>query len=293
MKHVIIFLVLICFYLNGQAQHQKNDTLKHVYITLKSYKQKYKKPLTQKDSLSFLFKDNDTLVLVENYLRPNGVGVPYEYKDSTFLHYYKKIAFRTKSIDSLDKKQTMRYWKDDIKVFFSKSVEKRTRNDFMSFAKSVANQVDSLNISEVKHVEDSNYIVYYFGDYEYESRMKHYKNSDFYLSWNKHQQIYSCSVKIDTDLYFNEALIQEILKDYFIITLGHFSKINDFSCESYFADCYSKNKHLTNLDIELIKYHYSYGICKGTNLETFEEQHEIAKETLNSHNRKVRFYHPY
>jgi hypothetical protein len=34
------------------------------------------------------------------------------------------------------------------------------------------------------------------------------------------------------------------------------------------------------LDFEIIKYHYSYGICKFTDLETFEENHTHAKEAI-------------
>ncbi|WP_191859436.1 hypothetical protein [Hanstruepera ponticola] len=286
----IISIVFICN--NVTAQHKKQDTLKRVYMSLDSYKNQYKKPLTKNDSLNFMIRGNDTLVLVENYVRPNGISVPYEYKDSTFLKYYQKIAFRTKGIDSIDKKQTMRYWKDDIKIYFSESVSKKTRKNLMSFATKIANEVDSLNISEVKQIESSNCIIYYFGDYEYEPRLRNNKKSDYYISWNGNNQIYRSSIKIDTELYFNEKLIEQKLKELFIGTLGHFSRINNFGCESYFADCYSENKQLTPLDIELLQYHYSYGICKGTTLEKFEKQHQQAKELLKTHNRKMSFYHP-
>lgn len=293
MKRQLVIILMILCYINTFSQHSSGDTLRRVYTSIKNYKERYKNPLTKKDSLNFVFKDGDTLVLIENYVRPKGISVPYEYKDSTFLHYYQKIAFRTIGIDSVDKKQSMRYWKDDIRIFFSESVSKKVRKNFMSFTASIANQVDSLQISEVKSVEDSNYVIFYKGDYDYEPRIRKNKDADYYIYWNDKSQIYRGSIMLNTELYFNDNLIEAKLKEYFISNLGYFNKINDFSCESYFANCYSNNKEITPLDIELIQYHYSYGICKGTTLETFKDQHKRAKETLKSHNQVIRFYHTF
>jgi hypothetical protein len=94
-------------------------------------------------------------------------------------------------------------------------------------------------------------------------------------------------------MYFNETLRLYELKKYFIQNLGYFNLINDFDCDSYFSNCYSPNKKLSALDLELIKYHYSYGICKGTDLNTFQEQHQRAKETLEDSDKKIIFFHPY
>lgn len=287
-----LFILIIFFSLNSFSQQKKNESVPHknIYIPLKIYKKEFKKPLTKQDSLNFKFSDSDTLVLVKNYIRPKGVSVPYEYKDSTFLHYYKKIAFNHKN-DSLSKKTTMKYWKDDIKIFFSKSVSRKTKKEFMDFAESIDKKIDSLTVFEVKRVEDSNYIIYYFNDFEYESRMVNYKNSDYYMYWNGKNQIYRNTIKLDSKLFFNEKLRLYELKKFFLKSLGHFNFISDFDCSSYFSNCYSKEKTLNLLDIELLKYHYSYGICKGTDLETFEEQHKIAKETLKKHNHKINFFH--
>jgi hypothetical protein len=46
---------------------------------------------------------------------------------------------------------------------------------------------------------------------------------------------------------------------------------------------------LEKRDLEILKYHYSYGICKGTNLETFEKNHSDAKQHLRKEI-KVLFY---
>jgi hypothetical protein len=39
-------------------------------------------------------------------------------------------------------------------------------------------------------------------------------------------------------------------------------------------------KRIWKKDLEILKYHYSYGICKGTDLIVFEKNHKDAKETL-------------
>ncbi|OBX19690.1 MULTISPECIES: hypothetical protein [Bizionia] len=275
----------------SQAQHHTNDTVRKMYVSLKGYRMTFKTPLTKQDSLTFQFRENDTLVLINANMYPKGTSVPYEYKNETFLKYYKKSAFRSSGVDSLDQNQGMRYWKDPIKVFFSESVSRKTKKDFMSLAKEISNQVDSLHISEVKKVEESNYVVYFFGDYEYDALMKNYTYTDYYLHWNNRNQIYRCGLKLDTAVYFNETLITEKLKELFVGTLGHFKFINDLSCESYLSNCYSKNKQLTDLDIEILQYHYSYGICKGTSLKDFEEQHKKAKNVLEERNVLINFRH--
>src|SRR5690606_18941210 len=156
MIRLILSAFIILLTSSGFAQ-EKRDTVRtnKIYMSLKNYKLKHKEPLTKNDSLNFRFKDNDTLVLLTDYKRPKGVSVPYEFKDSTFLHYYKKIAFNHPN-DSVNKNTTMKYWKDDIRIFFSKSVSKKTKKDLMEFAKTIDNVIDSLRISEVKNVEDSN-----------------------------------------------------------------------------------------------------------------------------------------
>lgn len=286
MRLLILSFIFTCSSYSQQEIHRQKVT---TYMPISMYKTKYKKPLTQKDSLNFKFKDKDTLVLVENYKRPEGVRVPYEYKDSTFLNYYKKVAFNH-SNGKYSKDTKMKYWKDDIKLFFSKSISKKERKELMSFVNTISSQIDSLNIHQVKHVEDSNFVIYYNGDYDYESKLVDIKTSD-YLYWNGKNQLYRAAIKIDPNKYFNSKLRLYKLKEYFFSSIGYFKRINDFNCDSYFSNCYSSNKNLSELDIELLKYHYSYGICKGTSLEMFEEQHKVAKEVLKKNNHKINFIH--
>lgn len=299
MKNVIInkklLLAIIFFFsiLTHQAQHKAKHKLNRsgvVYISIKQYKRIYNKVLTKSDSLNFKFRNNDTLVKVQNYKVPKGISVPYEYKDSSFLSLYKKVAFNHKN-DSIDKKTTMKYWKKPIKIYFSKSINKKTKKEFLKFTQQISEKVDSLNISVVKKVEESNYIIYYNNDFEYESRMENYKYTDYYLHWNKKNQLYRCSLKINIDNNFNEKQRLYKLKDFFLRSLGRFKFTNDFNCESFFSDCYSDQKKLSAFDFELLKYHYSYGICKGTTLEIFENQHNNSKKTYKKTGHRIRFIH--
>jgi hypothetical protein len=288
LKLTLLLLIITTNYIFCQNQNDSLLVIKR-YLLLKDYQiQFYNEPLTKNDSSNFLYRGNDTLVLLKNNRIPKGTIVPYEYKDSTFLNYYEKIAFNHAN-DSISLKTYMKYWKDEIKIFFSKSVSKKTKKDLMNFAKTIDKAVDSLRISEVKNLEDSNYIIYYNGDYEYESRFIFNKSNDY--SWWKQNKIYRYALKLDPESLFSEHLIQYKLRESFIKSLGFFKLINDFDCESYFSNCYSPNKKLTVLDIEILRYHYSYGICKGTNLETFQNQHKNAKDLYKKTGHLIHFIH--
>lgn len=285
-----IFILLVFSFVFHSAISQNDSIRSTAYMSIKKYRERHKAPLTQKDSINFLYKENDTLVLLENYNLPEGVIVPYEYKDSTFLHYYTKIAFRKQGIDSLDNKEMMKYWKKPIKIYFSNSVSNKVKKDFISFTKQITNNVDSLSISKVNKLEDSNYIIYYKDDYEYEKNLKEKVMSDSYIAWKKNI-IYTGSIKINTDNLYNDKLILSQLKVLFLQSLGYFKLINDFTCENYFSNCYSDEKKLTKLDLEILKYHYSYGICKGTTLKTFLQQHKESSKLFLEKGLKSRFIH--
>lgn len=290
MKLLFTFLSII-FTVNTYCQEPeaRNKKYSRTLIPLKYYKQKFKKPLTKEDSLNFIYKNNDTLVLLKNY-KPKGIGVAYEYKDSTFLGLYTKVAFNY-THDSIKQKATMKYWKEDISIFVSESIPNKTKKALLTFAESLVKNIDSLSIKRVKKVEDSNYIIYYSGDFEYESRMQNNKNSDYYMYWNDKNQIYKNTIRIDSEDLFNEDLRLIEMKRLFFQSLGYFKFNNALECSNYFSGCYDSNSTISYLDIELLKYHYSYGICKGTNLETFLKQHEQAKKVLKKNNTLATFFH--
>ncbi|MDC9723978.1 MAG: hypothetical protein PSN34_14565 [Urechidicola sp.] len=273
----------------SQKHEHTTDTIYKAYIPINEYKKNYTELLTKNDTLSFKFNENDTLVLLKNYIS-KGVYVPYEFKDSTFLKYYKKIAFNhPKGVYSENTKS--KYWKDDIRIYFSKSVSRHVKRELLKFTEEISSNIDSLKISQVKKIEDSNYIIYYKGDYEYENRLKNKTKSTYYMYWNGRNQIYKNTIKIVEEGLFNDELKLLKMKNLFLQSLGRFKFVDEFGCENYFANCGSNNKHFTTLDFEILKYHYSYGICKGTDLATFEEQHEKAKEILKKDNYNMNFIH--
>lgn len=288
----LILYFLVSLTLNSQI---KKDSLKpRHYIPIKQYKKLSSEKLSRTDSLNFIFKDNDTLVRVDNkknMVHTKGVKIPYEYKDSLFLDFYTKVAFSHKK-DSFSIKTTMKYWKKPIKIFFSKSISRKTQKAFLKFASYLSENVDSLEISEVKQIEKSNYIIYYKDDYQYESKMYNYKNTDYYMYWNKKNQIYRCALRIDNNTNFNEELRLFQMKEYFFKSLGYFKLSNEFDCSSYYSNCYSEQKKITKFDLELLRYHYSYGICKGTSLKEFQESHKNAKEHLRSTGRLIFYINP-
>ncbi|MTE25518.1 hypothetical protein [Winogradskyella ouciana] len=244
-----------------------------------------------KDSLGFIVRDGDTLIRVENYIESKSPSVPYEYKDSTFLELYKKIAFQPIHKDSSNTKP-MKYWKDDIRIYFSENMSKSVIRDVMEFAHKIDEEVDSLKITKVKKIEDSNYVIYYDTDYEYLNEIKNKKKSDYWISWNGKNQIERGYLRIVKSRMFSEKLTTQKIRELFFGTLGWFYLQDDLDCDNYVANCYSDSKHLTAIDLEILRYHYSYGICKRTSLKTFEAQHRQCKENLRKGLPAGRFIHP-
>lgn len=287
-------IIFLCLFATSFLSYSQSNTVKltRAYISLKEYKKKYNKPLTANDSLNFLIKNNDTLVLLKDYEKPKGTSVTYIPKDSIFLRHYSYSAFRLKDIDSLDKQQKMYYWKQPIKIYFAENISKSVKKDFLKFANDISNPIDSLSIQKVNKIEDSNFVIFSNEDYNFEPRIKE-NGTDYYISWNGNNQIYKGAVKINKTLFFNDILFLNALKEYFLRSLGHFNLSKYLDCNSYFSNCYSKDKTFSSMDKELLKYHYSYGICKGTDYETFMNQHKRAKEVLEKTGRKMNFIHPY
>ena len=155
----LIVITSICCTITS-AQN-KTETL-HKYLIPYNYFQEH---YTKKDSITFKIKDNDTLIEVAKLLRPKGISVPYEPKDSIFLELYKTIAFRTKS-DKSEMSHPMKYWKDDIRIYFTKSVSRKVKKALLNFTRKINKDVDSLQITTVNSIKSSNYIIYHNTDFE-------------------------------------------------------------------------------------------------------------------------------
>lgn len=276
MKYWFLFFALIS--LQGFSQ----DTISRTYFPLQEYV-KLGNTLTKQDSLNFRFKDEDTLVLVPgNFLETlyaDKVWVEYEPRDSLFLEIYKDVVYGKPGSNTRDS-EIMKYWKDEIKIYFDPSVPYPHQNYLMGFAKKIISGIDSLNISKVNTLEESNYHIYYLTEehkIDHDPRIKN-DLGGYYVNWKNHQ-IYKASLKINLKHATRDDYQLQLLTHYFIGSLGYFKSSDRLECESYLSSC-SHFRRLTSMDLEILKYHYSYGICKGVNLERFEEMHSNMQSKL-------------
>ena len=267
---------------------------KRIYISLSRYKKKYKRKITPEDIENFLIKDGDTLIQIDNKdFYKKGVSVPYEPKDSTFLEAYKDVVYLKYHSKKPKKEIRLRYWKDEIRIFMTKNIDRKVKKELKKFTKYLSKEVDSLKISFVNKLEKSNYIIYGINsntDYNYEPKIKQKKVS-YYIFWNGKQQIYNAKLKIDSRAYENKEDLILKTKKQFLKTLGMFHWSYKLPKEGYFSLKYFKKKEFTKLDLEILKYHYSYGICKGMTLKLFEQAHENAKNLFKKTGRNIQFKH--
>lgn len=274
MKKIYLILFLIAL---QPAFGQDTIVKKRTYIPISQYKL-LNKPLTQKDSANFMFRNEDTLVLVKNDYKPfdenDMVRVPYTEKDSAFLNIYKSTVYNTDGYNGRNK-PTSKLWIEDIKIYFEKSVPRKHRKNLLKFAEILSTDVDSLKITEVNKRGKSNFLVYYINgeeDYNFEPRIKD-KVSSYYLTWNGKQQITGASIKIDSRYLTNEDEQLNKLKVLFFGTLGYFRSTPRVASNSLVSNSNIK-KELTSIDREILKYHYDFGICKGTTIDSFEKNHK-------------------
>lgn len=207
-------------------------------------------------------------------LAPHQVRVPYEFKSSDFLEKYKRVVFPSYN-------STIKIWKEDVKIFFDPTVPNKHRRALLDFADGLSRSVDSLNIVEVTNREESNYLIYYINsnkDSIYEKRIKS-PHAGFYVNWNGKHQLEKASLQLNTTTIRTDHYQISHLKYQFFRSLGYFRGSDKVECAGYLSNCNSL-RNLTDLDMELLKYHYSYGMCKGITLANFEKIHRQMKETL-------------
>lgn len=292
-KRIPALLLFLCL----STIYAQNDTVipqrKVAYMDVKSYRYHKMNVNGAIDSIGFRIIQNDTIITVSGY-ETKGVKVPYEEKDSIFLERYKEIVYNKKYQNKTQKiLPTMKTWKNEIKIYFDKSVNRQTIKKFVEFTKYLDQEVDSLKITLVKDKEKSNYFIYGMkntSDVNLDPRIS--EREGYYLEWNNKQNIYSCSLKLNIQNPLSKEQIITSLKMNFIRSLGYFYlQRNYLDCTSYFSSCSSDKKEFGKNDLEILKYHYSYGICKGTDLIVFEKNHKDAKEILKKGNSKIEFIH--
>ena len=278
-------LASILFFFFSLLGYAQQSIIKKSYVKYKDYKTMKGNKDMYLDSIGFKIINNDSLVEITAMDIKGSVSVPYEYKDSLFLKEYKKLVYnkdnqKLKAI--VGKQPMMRYWKSEIKVYFDSTVSNENRRELTRFFKYIDKEVDSLNIAVVNNKSKSNYFIYCVNkpdDINWEQRISS-QTGGYYVSWDGKQRLFNCTLKLDTQKIYNSKQQLIALKKDFLFSLGNFYAIKDRDCKSYFSTCFSLDKELTADDLELLKYHYSYGICKGTDLETFENNHKNAQEEL-------------
>ena len=292
-KNIFVFLLFAFSSLIFSQHNQLNSYSKTTYMLYKNYKSLKKSGNKVIDSIGFNIIKNDTLIMIIGY-KEKGVKVLYEEKDSIFLERYKQLVFNKKYQNKEERlKPTMKIWKDEVKIYFDKSVSKYNSKKLSEFIHFLDKEIDSLKITVVKDKDKSNYFIYSISDTnEVNLDVRIRGNDGYYLLWNNKQNIYSCSLKINEKKNLNEEQILTYLKINFIRSLGYFyQELGNSDCNSYFSICKSDKKEFGKKDLEILKYHYSYGICKGSNIETFEKNHKDAKEALKKGNTKFYFLH--
>jgi hypothetical protein len=291
-------LIIFLFSFIGFSQVTENKIVHRKFTKLSEYKELYGSNFTKQDSLSFVFVNNDTLIpLPEKYNNVLHITVPYEPKDEEFLKIYKDIVYKKSSqFDTLNRKILyMKYWKKPIKIFFTENVSDYIKNDLKTFTNNLSSKIDSLSIAYVNNIEDANYIIYNYEsekDVKYEEKIKG-NSTNYYEWWNKNKQITRCKLQINESYYDDKNYFISTIKYLFINSLGNFNYTYLLPSNSYFSAVPSRTKEFTDYDFEILKYHYSYGICKGTDLETFEEQHEKAIKTFKETGTPLYFGHTY
>lgn len=227
----------------GQLQPDKEGN-----VFLRDFLKKTNTTIEDLPPTSIRFIAKDTLVHLPSLTtsRDDLVSVPFDYRSPEFVSLYKTVGFRDSNVkDSL--KGRMRYWKDEIRVYFSDEVDRSDVKGLQRFALQLAQDVDSLKIRVVKNLSESNYVVYYKDNYDYEPRINKKSDLDFYTYWNG-GYLNKTFLRISKTRYFNDAERLQQLKYYFFKSLGYFGTTRELDCGSYFSSCSDVNSYVTKLD---------------------------------------------
>jgi hypothetical protein len=272
------FLVILTLLLVSQWSTSQDSLIpkEEFYMSIKSFRQQVTDTMNL-EYINYIIRDGDTLIPYRRTVNETDelIKAKYILKDTTFLNIYKSIAFRSNKTN--DPKH--RFWKDEIKLFFGKSVPRKHQRFLMRFIKRNLNDIENLNITKTKKLEDSNFIIYYDGDFEYENKFENdYTSRVLYqINWNNNR-INKSRIKLYPEFFNKEEQLLGELARTFINNLGYFYESSQLGCDSMFSDCTQPVERLSKIDKEILKYHYSYGFCVGMSLESFEEQDNMARE---------------
>lgn len=292
-KNCVLFLIV---FLSINLFGQKVEHRKRTYLKIADYKKKFPNETIVFKKGNYQILNGDTLIWVKNHKPLEGVLVKYEPKDSLFLETYKDVVYQKFSNLNPKKKEYMKLWKTPIKIYFAPSLDRFYKEKIINAANYLSSNIDSLRISYTDTLENSNFVIYQIDEKNQRRYSKNMVNNiyvDYYILWNS-ARIYDAKLEINLKKF--KHIAKEVHANYLLVnfykTLGRFHESSRLPCESVFSTCRSNNKKLTPIDFEIIKYQYSYGICKFTDLETFSESHKKAKIELRN-GREMRFLHPY
>lgn len=282
----------------SQTNEKGLNNVQVIPIPYSNYKElKKNNKINLGDSIGYFISNNDTLIRIRGGFVLNKKkfsNVPYEYKDDTFLNKYVKLAFSAANINDTISKKRMVYWKNPIKIFYTNTVPESNRLSLNNFIKNNLSKIDSLDILFVNNGNEANYVIDFINNQSDNQSELISKNSNegYFVFWNNKAQILRGGIKINTGKIENTK-INDILKWRFFQSLGNFKGIKNLPCDNYLSDCNTGRKIFNNEALEILSYHYSYGICKGTNLKEFKEGHKRAKEMLKlDKNNRLIFSHP-
>lgn len=269
-----LLLIFLCMAVFSQ-EVPKEKTVQSYYIPLQEYKE-LGKELTKQDSLDFRFHRGDTLVkMPTDYIPPkleNGFEMNYEFRKPEFLEIYKDIVFYNDS-------QHLRLWEDEIKIFFNPSVPEKHRMALQNFTRGLSAGVDSLKISEVQKLEDANFHIYYTNSKDtvnYEPHLNSF-TAGYYVYWNNRNKLTKGFLKVDTDAVNDPVHQIANLKNQFFNSLGMFHDSNQIKSPAYLSG-FKGIRSLTSMDMEILKYHYSYNKPNGVDRKGFDKFHREMQE---------------
>ncbi|MDT8348134.1 MAG: hypothetical protein RQ756_10050, partial [Flavobacteriaceae bacterium] len=225
--------------------------------------------LTPSDSTRVEIHQQDTLIRLTPKESKKLKLVPFKPVSQDFFKQYLNTVFET---EEARKTKRLRYWKIPIKVYFSPEVDRRVKQNFRSFAEQLNTAIDSLDIEIVTELKASNFIIYYpEKDFDYEVRLNNTKSIDYYVHWDN-TSIIKGFIKANPEYFIDKEQLSNMINKYFWLSLGRFYAQEKHPCESYFSNCIPENALPNDLDLEIMRYHYSYNFCGNTAYHTMKER---------------------
>ena len=264
---------------------QSNLDINRKYVSIKTIKKS--ENINLKNAI---YLANDTLVVEKSI--PMGVfEVDLGDFDSEFIEHYKAAVFgNAKTRRKNYNLSFIKMWSSDIKVYLDKSVDKKLKKELIPFFNDISEHSNSLKISVVSKLEDSNYLIYCKNSpSDLDQPIIKQDNPITYNLLCVNNKYYKGVLRLNTmSIYsFNEQVNN--LKVYFFKSLGQFWLINNVPCESMLADCHSTDKKLTDLDYKILNFHYKNNYDSDVSIFKYEDIIEEYGRLRKEHPNQTKF----